>query len=99
VTTNGIRILLGAHIDDFVIICASQQALYTFHARLLEAFQGTYVGTLQRYLRWHVIRTKVLLVCPRLTTLKRFYAHTVSGMQLLASPQCSQTRTSTLPLT
>jgi len=38
VTIDGARILLGAHIDDFVIACANQQVLDGFHARLLDAF-------------------------------------------------------------
>ena len=41
VTIDSARILLGAHIDDFVIICANQQVLDGFRARLLAAFEGT----------------------------------------------------------
>ena len=44
---HGARILLGAHIDDFVIACANQQVLDGFRARLLDAFDGTYEGALQ----------------------------------------------------
>ena len=51
VTIGGARILLGAHIDDFVIACANQQVLDGFRARLLDAFEGTYKGALQHYLR------------------------------------------------
>ena len=38
VTIDGVRILLGAHINDFVIACANQQVLDGFCARLLDAF-------------------------------------------------------------
>ena len=41
VTIDGARILLGAHIDDFVIACASRQVLDGFRARPLDAFEGT----------------------------------------------------------
>ena len=51
VTIDGARILLGAHIDNFVITCANRQVLEGFRARLLEAFEGTYEGALQHYLR------------------------------------------------
>jgi len=47
VTIDGARILLGAHKDDFVIACAN---LDSFRARLLDAFEGTYEGSLQQYL-------------------------------------------------
>ena len=50
VTIDCARILLGAHIDDFVIACANQQVLDGFRARLLDAFKGTYKGALQHYL-------------------------------------------------
>ena len=52
VTIDGVRILLGAHIDDFVIACANRQVLDGFRrgARLLDAFEGTYEGALQHYL-------------------------------------------------
>jgi len=46
VTIDGARILLGAHIDDFVIACANQHVLDGFRARLLDAFEGTYEGAL-----------------------------------------------------
>jgi len=45
VTIDGACILLGAHIDDFVIVCAHRQVLDGFRARLLDAFEGTH-GTL-----------------------------------------------------
>ena len=50
VTIDGARILLGAHIDDFVIACANQHVLDGFRARLLDAFEGTYEGALQHCL-------------------------------------------------
>jgi len=44
VTIDGARILLGAHIDDFVIAFANRQVLDGFRARLLDAFEGTSEG-------------------------------------------------------
>ena len=44
VTIDGVRILLGAHIDDFVIACTNRQILDGFRTRLLDAFEGTYEG-------------------------------------------------------
>jgi len=49
VTIDGARILLGAHINDFVITCTNRQVLDSFRARLLDAFEGTYEGALQHY--------------------------------------------------
>jgi len=49
VTMDGARILLGAHIDDFVIACANREVLDGFRVRLLDAFEGTYEGALQHY--------------------------------------------------
>jgi hypothetical protein len=49
-TIDVTRLLLGAHIDDFVITCANQQALDAFRAHLLDAFEGTCEGALQHYL-------------------------------------------------
>jgi len=53
------RILLGAHIDNFVIICTNQPVLDTFRKRLLEAFDGTYEGPLEHYLKWKIARDLV----------------------------------------
>jgi len=53
------RILLGAHIDDFVIACANQPVLDAFRKRLLEAFQGTYEGPLGHYLRCKIAHDPV----------------------------------------
>ena len=52
-TIEGARILLRAHIDDFVITCATRQVLDTFRARLVDAFEGTYEGALQHCLGPH----------------------------------------------
>ena len=51
---DGARILLGAHVDDFVIAFANQHVLDSFRARLLDAFEDTYEGALQHYLRCEV---------------------------------------------
>ena len=53
VVIDGHRILLGAHIDDFVMAslpCANQPVLDAFRKRLLEAFEGTCEGPLEHYL-------------------------------------------------
>jgi len=50
VTIDGHRILLRAHIEDFVIACARRPVLDAFCKRLLEAFEGTYEGPLEHYL-------------------------------------------------
>jgi len=54
VTIDSARILLGAHIDDFVIACANQQVLDSFHTHFLDtfedAFEGAYEEVLQHYL-------------------------------------------------
>jgi len=50
VTIDGARILLGAHIDDFVIAPRQSAVLDTFRARHRDACEGTYEGALQHYL-------------------------------------------------
>ena len=50
VTIDSTLILLGAHIDDFVIACVNRKIPDDFYARLLDAFEGTYGGNLQHYL-------------------------------------------------
>jgi len=50
VTIDSARILLWAHIDDFVIACTNRQLLDGFRAHLLDAFEGTHEGALQHYL-------------------------------------------------
>jgi len=50
VTIDGHRILLGAHIDDFVIIaCTNRQVFDAFCKHLLETFDGTYEGPHEHY--------------------------------------------------
>ena len=49
-TFDGHRILLGAHIDDFVIACFDGPVIDAFRKWLLEAFDGTYEGPLKHYL-------------------------------------------------
>jgi len=65
VVIDGHQILLGAHINDFVIACANQPVLDAFRKRLLEAFKGTYEGPLEHYLgcetaRDHITNTTTL---------------------------------------
>jgi len=50
VTIDGACILLGSHIDDFVIASANRQLLDGFRGLLLDAFEGIYEGALQHYL-------------------------------------------------
>ena len=49
VTIDGYRILLGAHIDDFVL-GTNRQVLDAFRERLLDTCDGTYEGPLEHYL-------------------------------------------------
>ena len=56
VVIDGHQILLGAHIDDFVIACANRQVLDAFRIRLLEEFEGTYEGPLEHYLGCEITR-------------------------------------------
>ena len=55
-TIDSARILLRAHIVNFAIACANQQVLDGFRARLLDAFEGNYEGSLQHYLGCEVTR-------------------------------------------
>jgi len=55
-TIDGTRILLGAHIDYFVIASTNRKVLDNFCARLLDAFEGTYDGTLHHCLGCEVTR-------------------------------------------
>jgi len=59
VVTDGHRILLCAHIDDFVVACANQPILDAFRKRLLEAFEGIYEGPLEHYLGCKIARDPV----------------------------------------
>jgi len=59
VVIDGHRILLSAHINDFVIACANQPVLDAFRKRLLEAFEGTYEGPLKHYLGCEIDRDHI----------------------------------------
>ena len=50
VTIDGHRILLGAHIYDFILACTNRRILDAFRIRLLKAFEGTYEGPLEHHL-------------------------------------------------
>jgi len=50
VTIDSARILLCAHINNFVIACTNQQVHDALSTRLLDTFEGTYEGSLQHYL-------------------------------------------------
>jgi len=96
VTIDGACILLGAHIDDFVIACANRQIPDGFRARLLDAFEGTYEGALQQYVREV---TRDMYKCTTYLS-QTHYAeeilHTsISGMPILALHPCIPTRAST----
>jgi len=56
VAIDGHRILLGAHIDNFVVACANCPVLDAFRMRLLEVFEGTYEGPLEHYLGCEMTR-------------------------------------------
>ena len=56
VVIDGHWILLSADIDEFVIACANLPVLDSFRKRLLEAFEGTYEGPLEHYLRCEIAR-------------------------------------------
>ena len=59
VVIDGHRILLGAHIDDFVIACDNRPVLDAFRKSLLEAFEGTYGGPLKHYLGCEFTRNHI----------------------------------------
>jgi len=59
VTIEGHRILLGAHVDDFVLACTNRQVLDAFRKCLLDTFDGTYEGPLEHYLRCEIARDLV----------------------------------------
>ena len=59
VTIDGHCILLGAHIDDFVLACTNRQVLDAFRKRLLDTFDGTYEGPLEHYLGCEIARDLV----------------------------------------
>ena len=53
---DGHRIIMGAHIDDFLICCEDRSLLDEFRTRLLETFEGTYEGAAHHYLGCHIER-------------------------------------------
>jgi len=59
VTIDGHRILLGAHMDDFVLACTNRQVLDAFRKRFLDTFDGTYEGPLEHYLGCEIARDLV----------------------------------------
>jgi len=59
ITIDGHRILLGAHIDDFVLAYTHRQVLDAFSKRLLETFDGTYEGPLEHYIGCEIARDLV----------------------------------------
>ena len=59
VTIDEHRILLSAHIDDFVLACTNRLVLDAFRKRVLEAFEGTYEGPLEHYLGFEVVRNMI----------------------------------------
>ena len=59
VIIDGHQILLGAHIDDFVIACTNRPVLDAFRKRRLEAFEGSYEGPLEHYLGCEIARDPV----------------------------------------
>ena len=59
VTIDDHHILLGAHIDDFVLACTNRQVLDTFCKRLLDTFDGTYEGPLEHHLGCEINRDLV----------------------------------------
>jgi len=52
-------ILLGVHIDDFVIACVNRPVLDIFRKRLLEAIEGTFEGSLKHYLESEIARDHI----------------------------------------
>jgi len=52
-------ILLGVHIDDFVIVGANQTMLDALRKSLLEAFEGTYKGLLEHCLGCEIARDHI----------------------------------------
>ena len=53
---SGHTIILAAHIDDFVIVCADRTTLDKFSTRLLDVFDGTYEGAIHTYLGCEIER-------------------------------------------
>ena len=55
---DGHRVILGAHIDDFIICCANRSVLDEFRIWLLDTFEGTYEGEIKHYLGCQIDRDK-----------------------------------------
>ena len=59
---NGHKILLGSHIDDFIICSTSREMLDAFRIKLLDkengGFEGTYEGPLNHYLGCEIKRDR-----------------------------------------
>ena len=55
---NGHKILMGSHIDDFIICSTSRQMLDHFRKRLLEKFDGDYLGPINHYLGCEIERDR-----------------------------------------
>jgi len=59
---NGHKILLGSHIDDFIICSTSREMLDAFRIKLLDkkngGFEGTYEGPLDHYLGCEIKRDR-----------------------------------------
>ena len=48
--SDGHKILIAAHIDDFIISCAHRPTLDKFKKALLARFDGTSEGAIRKYL-------------------------------------------------
>ena len=55
---NGHKIIMGSHIDDFIICSTSRQMLDHFRKRLLEKFDGDYLGPINHYLGCEIERDR-----------------------------------------
>ena len=55
---DGQKIIMGSHIDDFIICSTSRDMLDDFRKRLLARFDGTYEGALDHYLGCEIKRDR-----------------------------------------
>lgn len=55
---DGHKILMGSHIDDFIICSTSREMLDDFRERLLKRFDGTPLGALDHYLGCEIKRDR-----------------------------------------
>ena len=78
VVIDGHLILLGAHINDFVIACANPPVLDAFR----KAFEGTYEGPLKHYLGCEIARDHIAgtTTLSQSITPKRFCDHMDFGI-------------------